>query len=76
MDGRIGASAKVSVTWFGKWKTTVQIIGISLMLFEQPIGPLPVYLIGEVLLLVAAALTIFSMLDYLRSAWPTLRDSG
>ncbi|HEY5667470.1 MAG TPA: CDP-diacylglycerol--glycerol-3-phosphate 3-phosphatidyltransferase [Gammaproteobacteria bacterium] len=72
----IGASAKVSVTWFGKWKTTVQIIGISLMLFKQAIGPVPVYLIGEVLLLVAAALTIFSMLDYLRSAWPALRDSG
>ena len=72
----IGASAKVSVTWFGKWKTTVQIIGISLMLFEQPIGPVSVYLVGEVLLLVAAALTMFSMLDYLRSAWPSLRDSG
>ncbi len=71
-----GASAKVSVSWFGKWKTTAQIVGISLMLFEQPIGPVPVYLVGEVLLLVAAALTIISMLDYLRSAWPTLRDSS
>ena len=72
----IGASAKVAVSWFGKWKTTLQIIGISLMLFERPIGPVPVYQIGELLLLVAAGLTILSMLDYLRSAWPTLRDSG
>ena len=72
----IGASAKVSVSWFGKWKTTVQIFGISMMLFQQPIGPVPVYLIGEVLLVIAAALTIFSMVDYLRSAWPALRDSG
>ncbi|MGD8341460.1 MAG: CDP-diacylglycerol--glycerol-3-phosphate 3-phosphatidyltransferase [Gammaproteobacteria bacterium] len=72
----VGASAKVSVSWFGKWKTTVQIFGISMMLFERPIGPIPIYRIGEVLLVIAAALTIFSMLDYLRSAWPTLRDSG
>lgn len=71
---QVGASAKVAVTWFGKWKTTVQIFGISMMLFERDIGPIPIYLIGEVLLVVAAALTIFSMLDYLRSAWPALRE--
>jgi CDP-diacylglycerol---glycerol-3-phosphate 3-phosphatidyltransferase len=70
----IGASAKVAVTWFGKWKTTVQIFGISMMLYENDIGPIPIYLIGEVLLVVAAALTIFSMFDYLRSAWPAFRD--
>jgi len=72
----IGASAKVSVTWFGKWKTTMQIFGISMMLYEQPIGPIPIYQTGIVLLLIAAALTILSMLDYLRSAWPSLRDNS
>lgn len=72
----VGASAKVAVTWFGKWKTTVQIVGISMMLFEKNIGPIPIYLIGLILLFVAAALTIISMLDYLRSAWPTLRDNS
>jgi CDP-diacylglycerol--glycerol-3-phosphate 3-phosphatidyltransferase len=69
----IGASAKVAVSWFGKWKTTVQIFGISMMLFESDIGPIPIYLIGELLLVIAAALTIISMLDYLRSAWPAFR---
>jgi CDP-diacylglycerol--glycerol-3-phosphate 3-phosphatidyltransferase len=72
----IGASGKVAVTWFGKWKTTVQIVGISMMLFEKNIGPIPIHLIGLILLFVAAALTIFSMLDYLRSAWPTLRENS
>jgi CDP-diacylglycerol--glycerol-3-phosphate 3-phosphatidyltransferase len=72
----IGASAKVAVSWFGKWKTTVQIFGISMMLFERDIGPIPIYRVGEVLLVIAAALTIFSMLDYLRSAWPALRDNS
>ena len=72
---QIGASAKVAVTYFGKWKTTAQIVGISMMLFERPLGPLPIYEIGSVLLLIAAALTILSMLDYIRSAWPALRDT-
>ena len=72
----IGAASTVSVTWFGKWKTTVQIIGISLVLFKQPIGPIPIFEMGIVLLLVAALLTILSMLDYLRSAWPSLRDNS
>lgn len=71
----IGASGKVAVSWYGKWKTTVQIVGISMMLFERPIGPIDTYLIGSVLLVIAAALTILSMVDYLRSAWPVLRDS-
>lgn len=71
----VGASAKVAVTWFGKWKTTVQIVGISMMLFERPLGPLDVYTIGIALLIIAAGLTILSMLDYLRSAWPALRDN-
>ena len=72
----IGASAKVAVTFFGKWKTTAQIVGISMMLFEQPLGPLNTYMVGMVLLFIAAGLTIFSMFDYLRSAWPTLRDNS
>ena len=72
----IGASSKVAVTWFGKWKTTVQIFGISMMLYEHNIGPIPIYWIGEILLVIAAALTILSMLDYLRSAWPAFRDHG
>jgi len=71
----IGASAKVAVTFYGKWKTTVQIFGISMMLYQEDIGPIPIYRIGEVLLYIAAGLTILSMLDYLRSAWPAMRSS-
>lgn len=72
----IGAASKVSVSWFGKWKTTAQIAGISMMLYEDPIGPVPVYRVGLVLLVIAAALTIISMVDYLRSAWPALRENS
>jgi CDP-diacylglycerol--glycerol-3-phosphate 3-phosphatidyltransferase len=72
----IGASAKVAVTYFGKWKTTAQIVGISMVLFERPLGPIDTYLVGMVLLLIAAGLTMLSMLDYLRSALPVLRGHG
>ncbi len=70
---QIGARAHVAVSIFGKWKTTLQIIGISFMLYREPLLTLPTYRIGEWLVYVAAALTIWSMIDYLRAAGPALR---
>jgi CDP-diacylglycerol--glycerol-3-phosphate 3-phosphatidyltransferase len=70
---QIGARAHVAVSIFGKWKTTLQIIGISFMLYREPLLTLPVYRIGEWLVYVAAALTLWSMIDYLRAAWPAMR---
>lgn len=69
----IGARAHVAVSIFGKWKTTLQIIGISFMLYREPLFTLPAYRIGEWLVYVAAALTLWSMIDYLRAAWPAMR---
>jgi CDP-diacylglycerol--glycerol-3-phosphate 3-phosphatidyltransferase len=70
---QIGARAHVAVSIFGKWKTTLQIIGISFMLYREPLLSLPAYRIGEWLVYVAAALTLWSMIDYLRAAWPAMR---
>jgi CDP-diacylglycerol--glycerol-3-phosphate 3-phosphatidyltransferase len=70
---QIGARAHVAVSIVGKWKTTLQIIGISLMLYREPILLVPVYRIGEWLVYVAAAITLWSMIDYLRAAWPAMR---
>ena len=70
---QLGARAHVAVSIFGKWKTTLQIIGISFMLYREPLLTLPIYRIGEWLVYVAAALTIWSMIDYLRAAGPALR---
>lgn len=69
---QVGAQAKVAVSFFGKWKTTVQIVGISLMLYNEPLLGLPIYATGYVLLFVAAGLTLWSMIDYLRAAWPVM----
>ena len=70
---QIGARAHVAVSIFGKWKTTFQIIGISLMLYREPLLTLPIYRIGEWLVYAAAALTLWSMIDYLRAAGPVMR---
>jgi len=73
---QIGARAHVAVSIVGKWKTTFQIIGITLMLYKEPLLTLPVYRIGEWLVYAAAAITLWSMIDYLRAAGPAMRANG
>lgn len=72
----VGARARVAVTYFAKWKTTAQIVGISMILYERPLFGFDIHALGLILLLVAAGLTILSMIDYLRAAWPVMRKSG
>jgi CDP-diacylglycerol--glycerol-3-phosphate 3-phosphatidyltransferase len=65
----------VAVSWVGKVKTTLQMIAI-LVLLANPADPsLLVVKIGYGLLYVAAALTLWSMVVYVRAAWPTLREA-
>jgi CDP-diacylglycerol--glycerol-3-phosphate 3-phosphatidyltransferase/cardiolipin synthase len=68
----LGARAQVAVSMIGKIKTAVQMIAILLLIYERPLFGLPVYQLGFVLLYVAALLTLWSMLVYLRAAWPSL----
>jgi CDP-diacylglycerol--glycerol-3-phosphate 3-phosphatidyltransferase len=72
----IGSRAKVAVSWMGKVKTIVQMTGLSMMMFRQDVFGLPIYQIGVVLLVIAAALTLWSMVAYLQAAWPELRRSN
>ena len=69
----LGARAKVAVSGLGKWKTIVQMTGLSMMMFRNDLFGLPVYEVGVVLLVVAAVLTLWSMVSYLQAAWPELR---
>jgi CDP-diacylglycerol--glycerol-3-phosphate 3-phosphatidyltransferase len=71
----IGERTLVSVSWVGKTKTGFQMTAIGFLLYHDPIGPLPIALIGELLLYTAAALTLWSMWFYLKSAWPVITDS-
>jgi CDP-diacylglycerol---glycerol-3-phosphate 3-phosphatidyltransferase len=69
----IGARRKVAVSQLGKYKTILQIVGLAMMLYRWPLFGLPTYRIGVVLTVIAAAATLFSMVVYLRAAWPELR---
>jgi phosphatidylglycerophosphate synthase len=46
--------------------------GVTLLLFRIDLAGLPIYMIGQWLTVIAAALTLISMGLYLRSAWPHL----
>ncbi|ABC23021.1 CDP-diacylglycerol--glycerol-3-phosphate 3-phosphatidyltransferase [Rhodospirillum rubrum] len=55
------------VTKLAKWKTTVQLIALPVLIVgDTPLIPLPITLIGEGLLWVAAVMTIITGYDYLR----------
>jgi CDP-diacylglycerol---glycerol-3-phosphate 3-phosphatidyltransferase len=69
----IGQRRKVAVSQLGKYKTTLQIIGLSMMLYRRDLLSLPTYLVGVTLTVLAAILTLSSMVAYLRHAWPELR---
>ena len=68
---QMGASASVAVNWIGKLKTIMQMVAIPLLLFHDPLfGLINVRLLGTLMIYVAAALTVYSMVYYLRLAWP------
>ena len=71
----LGQRGRVAVSMLGKLKTVFQMTAISMMLWQTPLGPIPLYDIGYLLLFLASALTIWSMIVYLKAAWPIMRDS-
>jgi CDP-diacylglycerol--glycerol-3-phosphate 3-phosphatidyltransferase len=68
----IGQRAKVAVSNLGKYKTIVQMTGLTLLLYRHDWLGLPIYRMGEWLTVVAAVLTLISMAIYLRAAVPHL----
>ena len=70
----LGNRGKVAVGFVGKIKTTSQFIAISLLLMGPEVEGFPVLICGELLFYVAGGLTLWSMVVYLRAAWPDLRD--
>ena len=71
----LGARGKVAVSSMGKLKTIFQMTGLSMMLYRDDLLFLPVYELGLYCLVAAAALTLWSMVTYLRAAWPDLKRS-
>ena len=71
---QIGASRSVAVHMLGKLKTVVQMVAIPFLLFDGSLfGLIDTRIWGTVLIYLAAVLTIWSMVYYLRKALPEIR---
>lgn len=70
----IGQRATVKVSDLGKWKTTAQMLSIGLLLYRDDLLGLPINNIGYGLLYIAATLTLWSMISYLRAAFTAMAE--
>lgn len=68
----LGSRASVAVSMVGKLKTTLQMIAIIVLLAFNPSQYPMLHYVGVLLVYAAAALTLWSMIVYLRAAWPDL----
>ena len=70
---KIGAGKSVAVSFVGKLKTTAQMVAIPMLLYNDDLLGMPIHIMGTVLIVIAAVLTVWSMIYYLRKAAPDLR---
>ena len=70
----LGKRSNVAVSNIGKFKTGMQMTAIGCLLFAKPFIGLPILLVGELLLYVAAVLTVWSMTLYLMAAYDAVND--
>jgi len=71
----IGKRTSVAVSHLGKVKTTIQMIALTVLLYCDPTTPAFIVITGYVLLYISAVLTIWSMMIYLKAAWPAMKES-
>lgn len=69
----MGKRASVAVSFVGKFKTTMQMIAIFILLSNEPGTDWASF--GLFVLVIAALLTLWSMYIYLKAAWPELNAS-
>lgn len=66
----LGARTNVAVSTVGKYKTAFQMISISVFLLNWQ----PLDILAYIILYAAVILTLWSMVIYLRAAWPFLKQ--
>ena len=71
----LGQRSNVAVSTVGKYKTGFQMTALGCLIFAKPLFGLPILMIGEISLYVAALLTIWSMSIYLTAAYKTLKET-
>jgi CDP-diacylglycerol--glycerol-3-phosphate 3-phosphatidyltransferase len=69
----IGKRTSIVVSSLGKVKTTVQMLALIVLIYCDPTTSASIIVIGYVLLYISVILTIWSMVIYLKAAWPEFR---
>ncbi|MGB5446302.1 MAG: CDP-diacylglycerol--glycerol-3-phosphate 3-phosphatidyltransferase [Psychromonas sp.] len=69
----LGERASVAVSWLGKVKTAAQMAALFLLIWQYSVE---MEWLGFILLYVATGLTLWSMVAYLKAAWPALSKNA
>jgi cardiolipin synthase len=64
------AKVVLHVSQLAKWKTTIQLVALTLVLLERVVPELG--LVSDILLWLAGILTLWTGLQYFRASWPHL----
>ena len=73
---RIGKSKSVAVSFLGKVKTVSQMVATIMLLYHDEFLTLSMHAIGSILIYIAAVLTLWSMVYYLKIALPQALKSS
>jgi CDP-diacylglycerol--glycerol-3-phosphate 3-phosphatidyltransferase len=68
----LGKRASIAVSMIGKAKTALQMLSIFVLLSQE--AGTTIAMVGLVLLYGSVVLTIWSMVQYLKAAWPDLKS--
>ena len=71
----IGKRTSVAVSKMAKYKTTLQMIALVALVMYRPEGLVLWKILGIILLYIAAIMTLWSMIIYLKTAWSDLTGS-
>jgi CDP-diacylglycerol--glycerol-3-phosphate 3-phosphatidyltransferase len=69
----LGQRASVAVSWIGKFKTAAQMLALFLLIWQS--SSLMEW-VGFTSLYIATTLTLWSMVVYLKAAWPALSENS
>jgi CDP-diacylglycerol--glycerol-3-phosphate 3-phosphatidyltransferase len=71
----LGSRANVAVSYIGKVKTLIQMLAILLFLSLESDTQIGLQILAYLSLYVSALLTIWSMVLYLKAAWPSMKPA-
>jgi len=49
--------------------------GLAFMLYKESVVGLPIYVLGQIFLISAAVLTLWTMIIYMVKAWPSIQEN-